>query len=211
MELKDFPYSELDVTQMAKVEAAFAEEIASACDVNNKSVVDLFGKATSVTISPDGKVSAFVKEVTGHSANELAARLYSSSFREELVNSTLTIFGSREESFNVGAIAVKPEAFTPLVPTSTATTTTLLSTTTIPTTATATATTTVAVTTTAAHTTRPHESDGADQHKDRKPDEPPSPDSDAEPTSMATIQAAAWPWPLLLCLYLVVGSVAQQC
>merc|ERR1712039_416656 len=102
--------------------------------MGNRSVVDLHGESTSVSISSDGTVSAFVTEITESSANDLASRLYSATFRGELVNSTLAVLGVAErEHFSAGAISVQPQAFAPLVPTSTTTrlTTTSLTTTTL--------------------------------------------------------------------------------
>merc|ERR1712039_59071 len=121
IEFRNFPYSELSTAQLVNVGSTLADDIAAACGVSNESVVDLQGKDASVSIGSDGKVSAFVKEVTGSSANELASRLYSATFRGELVNSTLAVLGTERKHFSAGAISVHPEKFEPLVLTSTTT------------------------------------------------------------------------------------------
>lgn len=124
IELNGFPYAAFTSTQLADVGSALALDIASACGVEDYSVVDLFGMNTTVTISPDGMVSAFVVDVEGSSANELASQLYSASFRSALVNSTLAVLSGTWPHLSVGAVSVEPEEFTPLVPTETATTST---------------------------------------------------------------------------------------
>merc|ERR1712241_1090294 len=137
-----------------------AESIASTCGVDNHSVADSFGTFTRVTLAADGEVSALVKDIQGYTANELAARLYSPSFREELIKAMTAIVGSdtqRLGKLGIAAVFMKPEAFAPLVPTSTLTTTTL-TTTTLTTTSTSaiastTTTTVVVVTTTATQQT----------------------------------------------------------
>jgi hypothetical protein len=121
IEFRNFPYSELSSAQLVDVEVALADDIAAACGVSNESVIDLQGKNTSVSVGSDGKVSAFVRDVTGSSANELASRLYSTTFRGELVNSTLAVLGTERKHFSAGAISVHPEKFEPLVPTTTTT------------------------------------------------------------------------------------------
>jgi len=144
VEFRNFPFAELDSTQLADVEAALADDIASACGIGNQSVLDLHGKSGSVSVSPDGTVSAFVTKVTGSSANELASRLYTATFRGELINSTLAVLGAGREHFSAGAISVQPEEFVPSVPTST---TTPVSSTTLTSTATGSRTSTATVTT----------------------------------------------------------------
>merc|ERR1712242_634626 len=127
LKFKGLPYAELTAQQIAASEATLAESIASACGVDNHSVADLFGTFMSVTLAADGEVSALVKDIQGYTANELAARLYSSSFRGELIKSMTAIVGSdtqRLEQLGIAAVSMKPEAFAPLVPTSTLTTTT---------------------------------------------------------------------------------------
>jgi len=106
---------------------AYAKDIASTCGVDESSVVDLEGKKAAVSISEDGSISAFVLGISGYSANQLAARLYSPSFRGLLVKSTLVSVGAHADAgtreISVGAVALQPEQFVPQVPTTTRTST----------------------------------------------------------------------------------------
>jgi hypothetical protein len=106
---------------------AYAKDIASTCGVDESSVVDLEGKKAAVSISEDSSISAFVLGISGSSANELAARLYSPSFRGLLVNSTLVSTGTHADAgtreISVGAVDLQPEQFVPQVPTTTHTST----------------------------------------------------------------------------------------
>merc|ERR1711920_378432 len=63
IEFIKFPYAEIDSAQMEVIQVALAEDIAAACGVGNQSVVNLQGKSGTVYVSPEGVVSAFVKEV----------------------------------------------------------------------------------------------------------------------------------------------------
>mmetsp|Transcript_29703 Transcript_29703/g.74812 ORF Transcript_29703/g.74812 Transcript_29703/m.74812 type:complete len:496 (+) Transcript_29703:60-1547(+) len=121
IEFVNFPYADVDTVQMEKVQVALAEEIASACSIDNQSVVDLQGKSSSVSVSTDGTVSAFVTEVKKFTANELAARLHTRAFRGKLVNSTLAVLGTVKRHFGAGAISLRPEEFLPVTLTSTTT------------------------------------------------------------------------------------------
>merc|ERR1719277_913100 len=77
-------------------------------------------KNASVGIGEDGTVSAFVLSIgDGFSANTLAARLYSSDFRGLLEDTTEKVLGSGSGQIRVGAVTFKPEAFVPLMPTTT--------------------------------------------------------------------------------------------
>jgi len=152
MDFQGLPHRELEAKQTERIKATLADSIASACGVDNHSVADLFGTFTTVTLAPDGKVSALVKDIEGYTANELAARLYSPSFRENLIKSVIGIVGpdaQRSGKIAIAAITVKPEVFAPLVPTTTRTTTTR--TTTTLTTSTQTMTTSSGVTTRVQH------------------------------------------------------------
>merc|ERR1712012_364353 len=133
LEFRGLPCGELGAEQTERVKATLAESIAAACGVDSHSVADVYGMFTTVTLAPDGKVTALVKDIRGYTANELAARLYSSSFRQDLIKSVAGIVGSDEicSKVAIAAISVKPEAFAPLVPTSTVTTTTLTTTSTL--------------------------------------------------------------------------------
>merc|ERR1712137_1394844 len=132
--------------------AAFAHNIASACDVESASVVDVNGKNATVTVSPGGLVTSFVLEISGLSANDIAARLYSSSFREVLGNSTAAIVGKASIA-QVTSMSLEPKRFA--LPTTTTTVTTT-GTVTVTVTSTATAASTVAVTSAGATTTARH-------------------------------------------------------
>jgi len=197
LKFKGLPYAELNAQQIAASEATLAESIASACGVDNHAVADLFGTFTSVTLAADGEVSALVKDIQGYTANELAARLYSPSFREELIKALTAIVGSdtqRLGELGIAAVFMKPEAFAPLVPTSTLTTTTLttrtLTTTSTTVSSTATTTALVVVTTTATQqTTR-------SQHKDIRT---------TTEKSNTVMLAATSPWLFVLAVGFVVG------
>merc|ERR1719356_478273 len=82
VEVTNFALSALSAEEQREVSAAYARDIATTCGVNELSVVDTQGKTASVSIGEDGSVSAFVLSIgDGVSANVLAARLYSSTFR----------------------------------------------------------------------------------------------------------------------------------
>lgn len=122
---------------LASIRSAFAEDIASTLGVSNLSVVDLRGNNASVTIAEDGNVSAFVLAVTDASAIDFATKLYSSTFRSLVINSTKAIVNSQaatamDSDIAVGAVSIELQRFTPLVPTTTATTTPTITATTTP-------------------------------------------------------------------------------
>merc|ERR1711920_1106778 len=101
---------------------------ASTCGVNDSSVVDLQGRNSSVSIREDGSISAFVLSIgDGPSANELAARLYSSYFRLVMESIALNVRGEEYVADSiqnlVGAVTFKPEAFVPMVATAASTVT----------------------------------------------------------------------------------------
>jgi len=139
IEVVGLAFSALPAAELSDLCSSYAKDIASTCGVDDSAVVDLQGKKATVTISEDGSISAFVLDVAGSSANHLAAKLYSSTFRGLLVNSTLAATGAGEGPVVVGAVTFHPEAFVPLLPT---TTRTLTSTATSTATATATSTST---------------------------------------------------------------------
>jgi len=117
----------LTAQDLASIRSAYAKDIASTCGVSRLSIVDLQGGNASVTIQEDGTVTAFILSVTDSSAAELAAKLYSQTFRGLVVNSTKTVLDGRAArvagDMAVGAVSLQPQRFTPLVPTTTATTT----------------------------------------------------------------------------------------
>jgi len=107
--------------------AALASDLASACEVENASVVDLTGANATVSFGPGGRMSAWVRGVSGLTAHDLAARLYSASFQATLGNSTADVVGSAAGVL-VASVSLEPKAFSPAT-TSTATTTTTATTT----------------------------------------------------------------------------------
>merc|ERR1712190_564221 len=120
VEITNLALSVLSAEEQTELSVAYARDIASTCGVNDLSVVDTQGKNASVGIGEDGIVSAFVLSVgDGFSANTLAARLYSSDFRGLLEDTTGHVLGSGSGQISVGAVTFKPEAFVPLVPTTT--------------------------------------------------------------------------------------------
>lgn len=150
IEFRNFPYTEIVAAgRLGDVEAAFAEDIASACSIENDSVVDLASRKAHVTTSTQGVVSAFVKDFGAvSSAGELAQRLYSASFRGELVNTTLRVLGGSSigTHFGVMSVSLKPEKFIPATTSATITSTTATSTTATSTTASSTTITTTVTT-----------------------------------------------------------------
>jgi len=158
--------------EMQDLGAALAGDLASACDVENASVVDLTGANATVTFGPRGRVSAFVRGLSGLTAHELAARLYSASFRATLGNSTARAVGAAA-GVQVASVSLEPKAFVPATASTTATTTT--------------ATTTMS----AAGTT---EWDGwatTRRHEDMRPEDRSGANSLAAPMSFAVLVAAA--------------------
>merc|ERR1712157_414608 len=119
-EITNLALSVLSAEEQTELSAAYARDIASTCGVNDLSVVDTQGRNASVGIGEDGIVSAFVLSIgDGFSANTLAARLYSSDFRGLLEDTTEQVLGSGSGQIRVGAVTFKPEAFVPLMPTTT--------------------------------------------------------------------------------------------
>jgi len=158
IEFRNFPYVELiNSGKLEDVGVALADDIASACSIDDDSVVDLIGGKATVTISAEGLVSAFVKEFASvASAGELAQRLYSPSFRAELVKSVHQVLSGSSTTAPVGVVAVslKPEKFVPPPTSTTATSTTATSTT--PTSTSATSTSATSTTITSTITTQQH-------------------------------------------------------
>lgn len=129
--IHNLEFSALTQEEQAGLRRAYAQDIASSCGIDNSSVVDLLGQEASVTIGSDGSVSAFVVAVRTSSANALALRLYSQTFRNSIGNSTMAVVSSvplgaplvpPSRQVSVGAVSLQPEVFVPVVPT-TATTT----------------------------------------------------------------------------------------
>lgn len=160
--------SALPAEELLDLRSSYAKDIASTCGVVESSVVDLQGHEATVTIAEDGSISAFVLDLSGSSANELAAKLYSTTFRSSLANSTLAFTGGASEAsmrpMFMGAVTFQPEKFVPLLPTMTRTST-------ITSTATSTATSTSSVTGTATSTSAgispPAGADSVDKPQDQ--------------------------------------------
>merc|ERR1719336_3462025 len=94
IEIINLALSALSAEERMELSKACATEIASTCGVEESSVVDLQGRSSSVSIGEDGSISAFVLSIgDGPSANELAARLYSSYFRLVLESITMSVGG----------------------------------------------------------------------------------------------------------------------
>merc|ERR1740121_277346 len=94
IEIINFALSALSAEEKVELSKAYAREIASTCGVGESSVVDLQGRSASVSVGEDGSISAFVLSMgDGPSANELAARLYSSYFRLVLEDLILAVRG----------------------------------------------------------------------------------------------------------------------
>merc|ERR1712051_310781 len=117
--------------------SAYAQAIALALNMAGDSVVDLFGRKASSTLSATVfagktglKISSFVTVPAGSSANAMAERLYTQALRSSIVKTTegtLREHGSQSLSLggvNVGAVAIKLEPFHPLQETTTLTTST---------------------------------------------------------------------------------------
>lgn len=117
----------LGAEELGDLRAAYAKDIASTCQVDVSSVVDLQGNNATVSIAQDGTISAFVLG-SSVSANDMATELYSSSFRNLMANSSMAVFADLTpdsvSSMFTGAVNVQPKAFVPLLPTTTLTTST---------------------------------------------------------------------------------------
>lgn len=125
MQMAGLQPSSLRAEQLAELLAAYAQELASACDVANGSVVDLGGVHATVSLASDGLVSAFVLALEGLTAHDLAARLYSPSFRYAMGNASEAVLG-HGCGVQVVSVSVVPKAFvraTTASPTTAATTT----------------------------------------------------------------------------------------
>merc|ERR1719491_2874720 len=136
-------------SQSSALRTALAHSISSVLDVAEASVIDLFGHPGSSTLAAAMvagrrglKITSFVTVPDGSSANAMAEKLYTDAMRELIEETIRDLFGSSSVLLGrvgVQAVAIKPEPFSPLQPTTTLTTstkTTISSTTTQPTTAT---------------------------------------------------------------------------
>merc|ERR1719203_900344 len=126
----------IDRSASLELRGAYAEDLASTLEVAKASVQDLFGHAASSTVSGTVlsgqkglKVSAFVTVPVGSSANALAEKLYTENFRSKIVNTTAEVLkrdGSGSKFLGrlvAPMVAIHPEPFVPLRPTTTVMTT----------------------------------------------------------------------------------------
>lgn len=137
--------------------AAFAHNISSVLEVAPASVIDLFGLPASSTLAAAVvagrrglQITSFVTVPDGSSANAMADKLYSSSMRATIVSTVEELLGSSAVLLGrvgVQAVAIKPEPFSPLHPTTTMSTFTETTSSSI---------TTVSVTGTSTRTSQPH-------------------------------------------------------
>jgi len=168
-------FTNLDAAALSDAEtrelgAALAGDMAAACDVDNSSVVDLTGSNATVTFGPGGRVSAFVRGLAALSAHDLAARLYSASFRATLANSTADVVGPAA-GVQVASVSLEPKAFAAVTTSTTVTSTT-----------------TVAPATTAAAI---HEDITTQRHQDVMPNDHSGAGALAAPLWLASLVAAA--------------------
>lgn len=140
-------------SESSALRIAFARDISSVLEVAEASVIDLFGHPASSTLAAAMvagrhglKITAFVTVPDDSSANAMAVKLYTDGMRELIEQTIRDLFGSSSVLLGhvgVQSVAIKPEPFSPLQPTTTPTTSTKIttsSTTTQPTTVTDTST-----------------------------------------------------------------------
>merc|ERR1719203_2340787 len=120
----------IDRSASLELRGAYAEDLASTLEVAKASVQDLFGHAASSTVSgtvlsgqKGVKVSAFVTVPAGSSANALAEKLYTESFRSKIVGTTTEVLEQGDNQLallgplSVPGVAIRPQTFVPLQPT----------------------------------------------------------------------------------------------
>merc|ERR1711933_263373 len=120
----------------SQLRAAFAHDISSVLGVAEESVLDLFGQEASSSLSAvvvggrrGLKISAFVTVPAGSSANAMAEKLYADSTRELIKQTTEGVLSTSGQhvllgSVGVQTVAINPEPFSPLQPTTTTMTST---------------------------------------------------------------------------------------
>jgi len=119
-------FSNLDAAALSDGEraalgAALAGDLAAACDAGEASVVDARGASAAVTLGPGGRMEAFVRARPWMlDAQELAARLYSASFRATLGNTTAGAVGWAA-GVRVASVSLRLRAHAPVTTTATAT------------------------------------------------------------------------------------------
>jgi len=110
IELAGLQPSSLEPGQLVGLLDAYASELAAACDVPKASVVDADGANATVSLGPDGTVSAFVLSIKGLTAHDLSSRLYASSFRYAVGNATRSLLGE-QCGVQVVAVSMDPRVF----------------------------------------------------------------------------------------------------
>lgn len=117
----------------SELRAAFALDISSVLEVAKESVIDLFGNSASSTLAAATvagrqglKITAFVTVPASSSANAFANQLYTDRLRALIATTVEELLSSPVLLGDVGVqtVAIKPEPFVPLQPTTTATSTT---------------------------------------------------------------------------------------
>jgi len=187
----------VDAAARESLAAAYAEDLAQACQIGKSSVVDLRGKKSRATFAAHDTVEAFLTVPTGSSANDLAALLYTDSFHSLVMDSTaaaLRSVGREMDHVSVRSVTISPEEFVPIPPTTTTVTTT---TTVAPTTTTKAPTTQAPTTTTAAlEVSRParvRPTQPATYHKEIGPSTSPQPEErTASGAPSAALLLGAW-------------------
>lgn len=108
---------------------AILRQLAQATGISRKSILDLQGNASSVSVGK-GIISAWLVDLHGTSGNAIAASLYDAKFRQHLVDaSRIALESSEFVHFWLGAISLSPKPF--VKPTTTTTITTITTTTTL--------------------------------------------------------------------------------
>jgi len=110
----------------------FAREIASVCGVVESSVVDLYGRNSSVAISAAGEVNTFVLHSASCTSGELKAKLSSRTFWESLMQVVGPSWADAFGSMIVSTVSVELQSFVAMASTTQTSTTTSSSASTLP-------------------------------------------------------------------------------
>jgi len=110
-------------SRLGLLESELAKQIALALNVDVRAVVDVAGENATVSIAPDGAVSAYVLGATAP-LDQLARTLYDLPFRSRLLQAANAIDpGASAKGMVFAAISIRSEQFVPVVPTTTSTST----------------------------------------------------------------------------------------
>lgn len=121
--IEGLDFASLSEPQQQVLKKAYAAKIAATCNLpSNESVWDLLGENGTITVT-DGIVEAFIAVPQGSFANTLARALYTSAFKEEMMQTTADVPGTPSASA-VGTVVLKLEKFERQVSTTTLTATT---------------------------------------------------------------------------------------